>query len=324
MLRVLSAFELQSPIVLRKLLILFVAGVVAACALPPSDYNGAGAPREAAILPLQSERPLVALALGSGGTRGFAHIGVIKALEEAGIVPDIVTGSSSGAVVAALYASGRQARELEEIALGLERGDLVDYALFGSGWVKGEALQDFVNRMVNGRPIERLARPFAVIATEARSGRRVVFNRGDAGVAVRASASVPRIFVPPVINGEEDVDGGLSSPVPVKVARAMGADIVIAVDVSWFGQARARSPDEMARYGRSERYVRYGDELEEADVVIVPRTVRTRMLDFDHKESNIAAGEAAGREAVPQLRAALARAAASKQARMRAPVSNSD
>jgi len=309
--------------VLRKLLILFAAGVAAACALPPSDFNGAGAPREAAILPLRSERPLVALALGSGGARGFAHIGVIKALEEAGIVPDIVTGSSSGAVVAALYASGRQARELEVIALRLERGDLVDYVLFGNGWVKGEALQDFVNRMVSGRPIERLARPFAVIATEARSGRMVVFNRGDTGVAVRASASVPRIFVPPVINGEEYVDGGLSAPVPVKVARAMGADVVIAVDVSWFAQARARSPDEMARYSRSERYVRYGDELETADVVIAPRTVRTRMLDFDHKETNIAAGEAAGRAAVPQFREALARAAASRQSRLRAPASSS-
>ena len=145
----------------------------------------------------------------------------------------------------------------------------------------------------------------------------VVFNRGDTGVAVRASASVPRIFVPPVINGEEYVDGGLSSSVPVKIARAMGADIVIAVDVSWFGQARTRSPDAMARNGRSERYERYGDELEEADVVIVPRTVRTRMFDFDHKETNIAAGEMAGREAVPQLREALARAAASKPARLR-------
>jgi len=309
---------------LRKLLIPFAAGVVAACAPLPLDYNGAGAPREAAILPLRSERPLVALALGSGGARGFAHIGVIKALEEAGIVPDIVTGSSSGAVVAALYASGRPARELEDIALRLERGDLVDYALFGNGWVKGEALQEFVNRMVNGLPIERLARPFAVIATEARSGRMVVFNRGDTGVAVRASASVPRIFVPPVINGEEYVDGGLSAPVPVKVARAMGADVVIAVDVSWFAQARIRSPDEMARYGRNERYARYGDELDLADVVIVPRTAPTRMLDFDQKESNIAAGEAAGREAVPQLREALARAAASKQSRPRARASGSN
>lgn len=298
---------------MRKILILlFAAGAVAACALSPSEFNGAGAPREAAIEPLWSERPLVALALGSGGARGFAHVGVIKALEEAGIVPDIVTGSSSGAVVAALYASGRPGRELEEIALAIEQGDLVDITLFGNGWVKGEALQDFVNRMVDGRPIERLTRPFAVIATEAKSGRLVVFNQGNTGVAVRASASVPRVFVPPVINGEEYLDGGLSSPVPVKVARAMGADVVIAVDVSWFAQARVRDSDEMARYSRNERYLRYGDELELADVVIVPRTVRTRMLDFDQKLANIAAGEAAGREAVPQLREALARAVASR------------
>lgn len=309
----LTAFELQFPDMLRKILIvLTAASAIVACALSPSDYNGAGAPREAAIEPLRSERPLVALALGGGGARGFAHIGVIKALEEAGYVPDIVTGSSSGAVVAALYASGRQGRELEEIALALERDELVDYTLFGNGWVKGEALQDFVNRMVDGRPIERLARPFAVIATEAKSGRMVVFNQGNTGVAVRASASVPRIFVPPVINGEEYLDGGLSSPVPVKVARAMGADVVIAVDVSWFAQSRVRNPDEMARYERNERYLRYGDELELADLVIVPRTVRTRMLDFEQKVANIAAGEAAGREAVPQLREALARAAASR------------
>jgi NTE family protein len=301
----------------RRLFILFALGVVAACALAPAGYNGAGAPREAAIEPLRSERPLVALALGSGGARGFAHVGVIKALEEAGIVPDIVTGSSSGAVVAALYATGRSGSELEEIALGVEQGDLVDISLFGNGWVKGEALQEFVNRMVDGRPIERLARPFAVTSTEARTGRLVIFNQGNTGVAVRASASVPRVFVPPVINGEEYLDGGLSSPVPVKVARAMGADVVIAVDVSWFAQSRVHIPEEMARYDRNERYLRYGDELELADVVIVPRTVRTRMLDFDQKVANIAAGEAAGREAVPQLRQALARAAAIKQVRAR-------
>jgi NTE family protein len=309
---------------LRKLLIPFVAGIVAACAPLPLDYNGAGAPREAAILKLRSERPLVALALGSGGARGFAHIGVIKALEDAGIEPDIVTGSSSGAIVAALYAGGRRARELEEIALALGKSDLVDFALFGKGWVRGDALQGFVNRMVDERPIERLAKPFAVVATQASNGRMTVFNRGDTGLAVRASASVPNLFVPPVINGEEYMDGGLSSPVPVKVARAMGADVVIAVDVSWFAQARMRSPEEMARYGRSERYVRYGGELDEADIVIVPRTVRTRMLDFDQKENNIAAGEEAGRSAVPQLRETIARIAAAKQARRTASAAQGD
>ncbi len=308
----------------RKATIVLAAVLIAACALLPTDYNGAGAPRQATIVPLKSARPLVALALGSGGARGFAHVGVIKALEEAGIVPDIVTGSSSGAVVAALYASGRRAGELEEIALAVEKDDLVDFVLFGKGWVKGEALQDFVNRMVDERPIERLARPFAVVATEAKNGRMTVFNRGDTGLAVRASASVPSVFVPPVINGEEYVDGGLTSPVPVKLARVMGADVVIAVDVSWFAQARNTPSEAMTQHGRGGRYALLADELDAADVVIVPRTTRTRMLDFENKGANIAAGEAAGREAVPQLRETIARVAAAKRARPRTTVTKGD
>ena len=298
---------------MRKLAVFFAAALLAACAFAPMDYNGAGAPRQGAIVPLASGRPVIGLALGGGGSRGFAHVGVIKALEAAGIEPDIVTGSSSGAVVAALYAGGRRSAELEEIALGVEQGDLVDFVLLGKGWVKGEALQEFVNRMVGERPIERLAKPFAVVATEAKTGRMTVFNRGDTGLAVRASASVPNLFVPPVINGSEYLDGGLTSPVPVKLARSMGADVVIAVDVSWFSQARNGAGDGMTRYGRGGRYALLAEELDAADIVIAPQTARTRMLDFDQKETNIAAGEAAGREAVEQLRDAIARAATKKR-----------
>jgi NTE family protein len=297
----------------RSFLLLAVAAFLAACAWNPSGARNVAAPGEAKIVPLASERPLVALALGGGGTRGFAHIGVIKALEEAGIVPDIVTGSSSGAIIAALYASGRSGRELEAIARELTRDDLVDVNLFGRGWVRGEALQAFVNRMVGDLPIERLARPFAVIATAAKDGRMAVFNQGNTGIAVRASASVPSLFVPPTINGEEYVDGGLSSPVPVRVARAMGADVVIAVDVSWFAQARNREGAGMAEYGRRGRYAILSEELELADVVVSPRTAPARMLDFDHKEANIAAGSAAAREVLPRVTAAIARVAASKK-----------
>jgi len=307
-------------VLIRTLLIPLLA-LLASCSWRPADHN-LPLPSEQAIVPLRAERPLVALVLGSGGARGFAHIGVIKALEDAGIHADIVTGASSGAIVAALYASGRSGRELEEIALGLQEGDLVDVTVFGSGWVLGEALQEFVNRMVDGRPIEGLARPFAAVATEARTGRMVVFNRGNTGLAVRASASVPRVFVPPVINGEEYIDGGISSPVPVKIARAMGADIVIAVDVSWFAQPREQG--EFARYGRSGRYALLTEELEGADVVIVPRTVRTRMLDFTQKAANIAAGEVAGREAVLRVRESIARAAASKPLRAALPLAREE
>jgi NTE family protein len=290
------------------------ATLLAACSLQPTDYNGAGAPREAAIVPLKSDRPVVAFALGSGGARGFAHVGVIKALEEAGIDADIVTGASSGAVVAALYASGYRAGAIEGIALEVEESDLVDLTPVGKGWVKGEALQEFVNRMVGDRPIERLPRSFAVVATEAKSWRLTVFNRGNTGLAVRASASVPRVFIPPVINGEEYLDGGILSPVPVKLARAMGADVVIAVDVSWFAQARNVEGPGMAQYGRSGRYGLLADELEAADVVVTPRTVRTRLLDFNHKAENIRAGEEAAREAIAAIKARIAEVAALKLA----------
>lgn len=301
----------SNSVLARALIPLLLFGVLASCASTPVNHEGARAPRAAQIVSLKSERPLLALALGSGGARGFAHVGVIKALEAAGIVPDIIAGASSGAVVAALYASGYRASALEDIALSIEQDTLVDFTLFGRGWVLGEALQDFVNRTVGNRPIENLGRPFAVIATRARDGTMTVFNRGDTGLAVRASASVPNLFIPPVINGEEYIDGGLTSPVPVAVTRAMGADIVIAVDVSWFAQAR--NSDTEVPPSRSARRLLLERELDAADIVITPRTVRARMLDFEHKLANIAAGEEAAREAVPQLRELVARIAAQKR-----------
>ncbi len=299
---------------MRRPAVLLAAAFLAACSLQPTDYNGAGAPREAAIVPLRSERPIVAVALGSGGARGFAHVGVIKALEEGGVVADIVTGASSGAVVAALYAGGYRGPQLEAIALEVDEADLVDLMPLRNGWVKGEALQNFVNRMVGDQPIERLPKRFAVVATEAKSRRLTVFNRGNTGVAVRASASVPNVFVPPIINGEEYLDGGLLSPVPVKLARAMGADVVIAVDVSWFAQMRNASDPGMSQYGRSGRYALLNDELDAADVVVTPRTVRTRLLDFDRKAENMRAGEAAARAALAEIQQRIAEVAARKLA----------
>jgi NTE family protein len=299
---------------MRVLTIVLTAALFQGCAQNSVQYSGSGAPREAVIAPLESERPVIALALGSGGARGFAHVGVIEVLEAAGIEADVVTGASSGAVVAALYAGGRPASGLRELALGLDQAELVDFAVFGSGWVKGEALARFVNRHVDGRPIEALARRFAVVATQARSGRMAVFNRGDTGAAVRASASVPNLFVPPVINGEQYVDGGLSSPVPARLARAMGADIVIAVDVSWFAQQRDPSAPAMARHARSGHYALREAELAAADVVITPRSVPMRLLDFEQREASLEAGAEAAREALPRIRELLAAAAARKHA----------
>jgi NTE family protein len=156
---------------------------------------------------------------------------------------------------------------------------------------------------VGDRPLEKLAKPIAVVATRARDGVMTAFTHGDTGLAVRASASVPNVFIPPVIEGEEYVDGGLTSPVPASVARAMGADIVIAVDVSWFAYARQNgTPVPSSRSARSLLLER---ELESADVVITPRTAQTRMLEFDYKMHNIAAGELAANAALPRLQELL-------------------
>lgn len=260
--------------------------LLAGCALTPREYPELAAPRAAAIEPLRLGRPVLALVLGAGGSRGFAHVGVIKALEAAGVQADIVVGSSAGAVVAGLYAGGNDASALEKLALEVEDSELVDLTFFGPGRVRGEALQNYVNRVLENRSIENLPRAFAVVATERAEKRMTVFNRGNAGLAVRASASIPDVFWPVLIGGIEYVDGGLTSRVPVAVARRMGADVVIAVDVSWRGSS----------------------EVDLADVPIRPDTPRTRSLDFSAKLQSIAAGEAAGRAAVPLIRQRIAEA----------------
>lgn len=299
-----------------RALVVVLAVSVAACAGPDArERAGLQEPTQAVIVPLKRNTPVVALALGSGGSRGFAHVGVIKALEAAGIDADIVVGSSSGSIVAALYAGGLPASQLESIAVGLEESDLIDLSLFDGMRVRGERIADFVRERLDRRPIERLDRAFAVVATDAQTGALTVFNRGDPGLAVRASSTVPRMFVPPVIAGREYLDGGLSSPVPVSVARAMGADVVIAVDVSRLGASAARpapaagAPSSAnGAYSRGSRRLLLEAELARADVVIRPPVPRTRILDFDQKLESIAAGEAAARSVLPAVREAVARA----------------
>jgi len=270
--------------------VILLAVALAGCALAPANHNGGDAPRTAAIVPLKAQRPVLGLVLGAGGARGFAHVGVIKALEEAGLEADVVVGTSSGALVASFYAGGMNARTLETLALELEDNEIFDFTLFGPSAVEGERLQDYVNRILNGRLIEALGKPFAAVAAERDSGRMTVFNRGNTGIAVRASASVPKYFWPVVINGLSYVDGGVASRVPAALAREMGAEVVIAVDIS-------RRP---------------ADNAEAADVVIRPQTVRSRINDFQHRQANIAAGGEAARAAVEQIRERIAAVAARK------------
>lgn len=178
-------------------------------------------------------RPRVGLALGSGSARGWAHIGVIRALEEAGIRPDLVCGTSIGALVGAAYAAGELDR-LEQWVLDLGIKEVVRFmdVSLSSGVLKGNRLMDFFRRSFVDRPIEELAMPFAAVATSLRTGSEFWLRRGSMFTAVHASLALPGLFAPVLYEGSMLVDGGLVNPVPVSLARAMGADILIAVDLS--------------------------------------------------------------------------------------------
>lgn len=261
--------------------------------------------------PQRVQPPKIALALGGGAARGFAHIGVIKTLEAHGITPTIVVGTSAGSVVGALYAGGYNGFDLQKIAFQMEEGSVSDYALPDRGFIKGEQLQNYINKALQNRPIERLNKTFAALATDLQSGEQTLFRRGNTGMAVRASSSVPGVFQPVAINGREYVDGGLSSPVPVKAARSLGADIVIAVDIS-SKPRNARVSDSMdillqtfSIMGQSiSQY-----ELAQADVVIRPDTTGIGSTDFEQKHQAIMEGERAALAALPLIRSLIQRGA---------------
>jgi NTE family protein len=257
--------------------------------------------------PASPKPPNIALVLGGGAIRGFAHIGVIKILQAEGIVPDMVVGTSAGSVAGALYAAGFSGFDLQEMAFALDKATMTDWSMFGKGLLKGEALQDFINKAAGNKNIEDLQRPFACVATRLDTGEGVLFQRGNLGMAVRASSSVPGVFQPVLINGVEYVDGGLVSPVPVRYARQMGADFIIAVDVS-------TPPSSDPTSGKMDVLMRTFDimgqsirswELPQADVVIRPDLSKVSSTDIEAKHQAILEGEKAMLAAMPQLRERL-------------------
>ncbi len=254
--------------------------------------------------------PRLALALGGGAARGFAHVGVIQVLEEAGIKPDMVIGTSAGSLVAAIYASGKTGAQMQQIATDMEEAMLTDWTLplFGRGLLRGEALARYVNGIVGNRPIEGLAMPLGIVATDLGSGDGIVFRRGDTGMAVRASSAVPSLFQPVRIGAREFVDGGLVAPVPVRYARQMGADLVIAVDIS--NEPRSNTAEGAIQVllqtfsimGKSISAY----ELRDADVVVRPALSAVRSADFTSRRQSIEAGRAAMLLALPAYRSRLA------------------
>ncbi|HEX4895331.1 MAG TPA: patatin-like phospholipase family protein [Solimonas sp.] len=248
--------------------------------------------------------PKVGLVLGGGGARGFAHIGVLKMLDVLGVKPDLIVGTSAGSVAGAFYAAGYNGFDLQQMAFDLDRATVSDWTMFGKGLLRGDALQNFVNRLLGNRNIEQLKIPFAAVAARLDNGQGVLFQRGNVGQAVRASSAVPGVFQPTLINNVEYVDGGLVSPVPIRYARQLGADFIIAVDVS-------TPPSTAATESKLDVVMRTFDimgkamreaELPLADVVIRPDLSQVSSTDFENKQLAILQGERAAAAAVPVIR----------------------
>ncbi|WP_189688744.1 patatin-like phospholipase family protein [Pseudorhodoferax aquiterrae] len=286
---------------------LLLAAALAACGTPP--------PASTTAPPAAQPTLKIGIALGGGAAKGFAHIGVIKMLEANGLAPAVVAGTSAGSVVGALYASGMNAFELQEKAVALDEARIRDLQLSSGGLLLGQKLEDYVNEQVRRLPLDRLAKPFAAVATRLEDGERTVFSRGNTGQAVRASSSVPGVFQPVTIGKFHYVDGGVVSPVPVDAARQLGADLVIAVDIS--NKARGQAPAGMlGTLGQSIAIMgqKAGQaELARADVVVRPQVLDIGAADFTQRASAILEGEKAALAAMPQIRARIAQLQAARE-----------
>ena len=255
--------------------------------------------------------PKLGLALGGGAARGFAHIGVIQVLEENGIKPDMVVGTSAGSVVAAFYATGKTGAQLQWLADSMDESQLTDWTVpfMSRGMLRGEALGRYINTQLNGAKIEDLKIPLGIVATDLQTGDGILFRRGDIATAVRASSAVPSVFEPVRIGNKDYVDGGLVSPVPVLYARQMGADIVIAVDISSRPED-AKTTDMLkvllqtfSIMGKSISQL----EMAQAEVVVRPAMSDVGSTEFAARKKSIEAGRAAMKLALPALKAALAK-----------------
>jgi NTE family protein len=284
---------------------LLLAGCGSAPTQPAASIATAPAPAP------QPRKVKIGLALGGGAARGFAHIGVIKALEAQGIVPDIVVGTSAGSVVGAMYASGYNGFTLQKMALEMDEAAISDWALpffsKSSGVLKGEALQAYVNKAVHGQPIEKLRIPFGAVATDLKTGQPILFRRGNTGMAVRASSAVPSVFQPVSIAGHTYVDGGLVAPVPVRFAKEMGAEFIIAVNISSAteAQATASSVDVLMQTFTIMGQRLNQHELKDADIVITPALGTMGSADFNGRNLAVLAGEQAAASVMQQLKARL-------------------
>lgn len=259
--------------------------------------------------PPSPKQAKIALVLGAGASRGFAHIGVLKVLEANRIPIHMIIGTSAGSFVGSLSAYGYNGFQLQKMALALDKGDLVDYTIPDNGFIKGDKLEEYLNNAVRKTPIEKFRTPFYAVATALPSGQEVVFGRGNAGMAVRTSCSIPGVFIPKMIADKMYVDGGVVSPVSVDTARRFGADIVIAVDIS--ADLDVKPPDgiiDTILQSVNIMYARLASaQLTRADVVIKPKVGRIGSAEFEKRHEAIMEGEKAAIEALPAIQNILTR-----------------
>jgi len=270
----------------------------------------------------------VGLALGGGAARGVAHIGVLETLERSGIPIDMIAGTSAGAAVGALYAQGKNTDELKKLVKGwnwLQRAQAIDLALPRSGFIAGHRIKKLLRSIIGDVNFDDLNIPFACVATDVMTGEEVVINRGSVLEAVRASISVPIIFSVVKYGGRYLVDGGLVNPVPVSVLKDMGADFIIAVNVTprldrvpeavylkETGAGRTPTAKEpnlfsviMKTFSITNSQI-VGASLDGADVIIEPRMAGISMADFSHAERCIMEGGLSAIDAVLEIKKRLA------------------
>ncbi|MBN2654511.1 MAG: patatin-like phospholipase family protein [Nitrospirae bacterium] len=251
----------------------------------------------------------IALVLGAGASKGFAHIGVLKVLESNNVPVHMIVGTSAGSFVGSLYAYGFNSFQLQQISFNIQRNDITDFTVPDNGFLKGEKLEEFINKMVAKTLMENMRIPFYAVASDVLNGSEVVFAKGNTGQAVRASCAIPGVFRPVKINDRYYVDGGVVSPVAVDAAKRLGADVVIAVDISSKPEVKTvESTMETIMQSVSIMYSRISHyQTKNADIVIRPRVGHISSSDFSMRHEAVMEGEKAAQESMPQIKSLLLR-----------------
>jgi NTE family protein len=260
-------------------------------------------------IPPPAQQAKVAVVMGAGAAKGFAHIGVLKILEAYKVPIHMIVGTSAGSFVGSLYAYGYTAYQLQGLAMSLEKDDVADLTFPDNGFLKGEKLQQYVNKAVRGVPIEKFRIPFHAVATNIQTGQEMVFGQGNAGMAVRASCSVPGVFQPPRFGNAVYVDGGVVAPVAVEAAKRIGADVVIAVDIS--GGMSPTAPQNTIDTILKAIDIMYNriaaSHLSRADIVIRPNVGYIGGADLSRRHEAILEGEKAALAAMPAIQQVLSK-----------------